>query len=161
MSEKEEKEESKGFKVQDRRRFSAEGELKPEFSQTAEESAPSPTETPRAEAAAQAPPSTGASASPTGAAASPEHEAGLPEMTFASFLVGLSAQVLIHLGEVPDPGSGEVHRDFVGAQQLIDLIGILQEKTRGNLDPSEASMLEAILYDLRMKYVELAGPRSP
>jgi hypothetical protein len=81
-------------------------------------------------------------------------------MSFASFLVGLSAQALMHLGEVPDPVSGEVHRDLPGAQQLIDLIGILQEKTRGNLDPSEASMLEAILFDLRMKYVELAGRRS-
>lgn len=150
MSEKEEKEESKGFKVQDRRRFSAEGELKPEFNQAPEESAPPPKAAP---GAAQTPPSSSAAAA--------DHEAATaPEMTFASFLVGLSAQVLIHLGEVPDPTSGEVHRDLAGAQQLIDLIGILQEKTRGNLDASEASMLEAILFDLRMKYVELAGPRS-
>ncbi len=152
MSEKEEKEESKGFKVQDRRRFSAEGELKPEFSQAAEESAEPPKEAQRAASVAQPPPSPAATAS-HGA------EAG-PEMTFASFLVGLSAQVLIHLGEVPDPASGEIHRDLGGAEQLIDLIGILQEKTRGNLDTGEASMLEAILFDLRMKYVELAGPRS-
>jgi hypothetical protein len=156
MSEKEEKEESKGFKVQDRRRFSAEGELKPEFSQTAEESPEPPQEPPRA--ASTRPPSSPAATAPRQAAS--QEAAAAPEMTFASFLVGLSAQVLIHLGEVPDPVSGEVHRDFAGAQQLIDLIGILQEKTRGNLDESEASMLQAILYDLRMKYVELAGPRS-
>lgn len=152
MSDKEEKEEAKGFKVQDRRRFSAEGELKPEFSQAAEE-APAPSK-----AAPQGAPAAEAPSQPS--ADTGEHEdAAAPEMTFASFLVGLSAQVLIHLGEVPDPASGEVYRDFVGAQQLIDLIAILQEKTRGNLDASEASMIEAILFDLRMKYVELAGPR--
>ncbi|HTW87027.1 MAG TPA: DUF1844 domain-containing protein [Candidatus Binataceae bacterium] len=153
MSEKEEREEeAKGFKVQDRRRFSAEGELKPEFSQGAEESASAPKAAPRDTGATQAPPAPEAAE-----AAEPE---GLPEMTFASFLVGLSAQVLIHLGEVPDPGSGQVHRDLAAAQQLIDLIAILEEKTRGNLDASEVSMLKAILFDLRMKYVELAGPHS-
>jgi biotin carboxyl carrier protein len=153
MSEKEEKEEAKGFKVQDRRRFSAEGELKPEFSQAAEE-APAPSKAaPQDAPAAEAPPRPAADTSREDA------DAAAPEMTFASFLVGLSAQVLIHLGEVPDPASGEVYRDFVGAQQLIDLIAILQEKTRGNLDASEASMIEAILFDLRMKYVELAGSR--
>ncbi|HUY17663.1 MAG TPA: DUF1844 domain-containing protein [Candidatus Binataceae bacterium] len=152
MSDKEEKEEAKGFKVQDRRRFSAEGELKPEFSQAAEE-APAPSK-----AAPQGAPAAEAPSQPSADTGGHE-DAAAPEMTFASFLVGLSAQVLIHLGEVPDPASGEVYRDFVGAQQLIDLIAILQEKTRGNLDASEASMIEAILFDLRMKYVELAGPR--
>ncbi len=151
MSEKEGKEESKGFKVQDRRRFSAEGELKPEFQQEPEALAP---EAKPGAAATEPPQVSEAQADDLG-----DEQLG-PEMTFASFLVGLSAQVLVHLGEVPDPVSGEVHRDLPGAQQLIDLIGILQEKTRGNLDPSEASMLEAILFDLRMKYVELAGRRS-
>ncbi len=154
MSEKEEKEESKGFKVQDRRRFSAEGELKPEFKQEAEPAAPPPGERPRAASVSEPPPVSGAGVI---------HEADeppVPEMTFASFIVGLSAQALVHLGEVPDPVSGEVHRDLPGAQQLIDLIGILQEKTRGNLDQGESSMLETILFDLRMKYVELAGQRT-
>jgi hypothetical protein len=154
MSEKEEKEESKGFKVQDRRRFSAEGELKPEFEHEAEPAAPPPGETPRA-----ARPSKPPTASEAGAGHEAE-EPPAPEMTFASFLVGLSAQALVHLGEVPDPITGEVHRDLPGSQQLIDLIGILQEKTRGNLDEGEASMLEAILFDLRMKYVGLAGRGS-
>ncbi len=153
MSEKEEKEESKGFKVQDRRRFSAEGELKPEFRGEAEPAAP-PGEAPRASARqSESQPAPGAGAG---------RDAGEPpgpEMTFASFIVGLSAQTLVHLGEVPDPVSGETRRDLTGAQQLIDLLGILQEKTRGNLDAGESSMLETILFDLRMKYVELAGRR--
>jgi hypothetical protein len=151
MSEKEEKEESKGFKIQDRRRFSAEGELKPQFRQEPE----APASEARPQAAASGPRS---APEPAGRETASQQDA--TEMTFASFLVGLSAQVLVHLGEVPDPVSGEVHHDLPSAQQLIDLIGILQVKTRGNLDTSEASMLEAILFDLRMKYVELAGRRS-
>jgi len=153
MSEKEEKEESKGFKVQDRRRFSAEGELKPEFQDEGEPAAPPPGEAPRASSRpSESQPAPGAGFG--GDAGEPG-----PEMTFASFIVGLSAQTLVHLGEVPDPVSGETRRDLTGAQQLIDLLGILQEKTRGNLDAGESSMLETILFDLRMKYVELAGRR--
>jgi hypothetical protein len=57
---------------------------------------------------------------------------------------------------MPDPATGESLRDLKAAQQLIDIIGILRDKTRGNLEREEESLLEAILFDLRMKYVELA-----
>ena len=77
-------------------------------------------------------------------------------MTFATFLVGLSTQALMLLGDIPDPQSGRPQQDLVGAQQLIDIIGMLELKTRGNLDREEAQLIEAILYELRMKYVERA-----
>jgi len=77
-------------------------------------------------------------------------------MTFGSFLVGLSTQALMLLGDIPDPQSGRPQQDLVGAQQLIDIIGMLELKTRGNLDREEAQLIEAILYELRMKYVERA-----
>ncbi|MBF6569278.1 MAG: DUF1844 domain-containing protein [Candidatus Binataceae bacterium] len=155
MSDQEEKEE-KGFKIQDRRRFSAQGDLKPEFT--------APTETATTPPAAGNPPSATESPESAGeqyssATASAKAES-LPEITFASFVIGLSTQALVHLGEIPDPMSGQTRRDLPEAQQLIDLIGILQEKTRGNLDSDEASMLQAILFDLRMKYVELADTPS-
>ena len=54
------------------------------------------------------------------------------------------------------PQSGRPQQDLVGAQQLIDIIGMLELKTRGNLDREEAQLIEAILYELRMKYVERA-----
>ena len=77
-------------------------------------------------------------------------------MSFGTFLVGLSTQALMLLGDIPDPQSGRQQQDLVGAQQLIDIIGMLQQKTRGNLDKDEAQLIEAILYELRMKYVERA-----
>jgi uncharacterized membrane protein len=75
-----------------------------------------------------------------------------------TFLVGLSTQVLVHLGEIPDPGTGQIQRDLEAAQNIIDLIGIIRDKTRGNLDKDEQPMIDNILFDLRMRYVELAKP---
>lgn len=178
-----EDENSKGFKIQDRRRFSAEGDLKPEFSGADEPAAAKP-EAPRP---GGPPPSAGADAfaqqqaSPTGqqagasqpqqaaaakgyaaarsaAAGSHPSEAGaqMGEINFGAFLMSLSTEALVHLGEVADPSSGQEQRDLAMAQQLIDILGMLREKTRGNLDHDEQALLDAILFDLRMKYVEIA-----
>jgi hypothetical protein len=177
-----EDENSKGFKVQDRRRFSAEGELKPEFSGADEPSAAKP----EAQLSGGPPPSAGApafaqpqaaSAGQRTAATQPQHaeaakgyaaarsaagshpaEAGaeMGEISFGAFLMSLSTEALVHLGEVADPSSGQEQRDLAMAQQLIDILGMLREKTRGNLDHDEQALLDAILFDLRMKYVEIA-----
>jgi Domain of unknown function (DUF1844) len=179
MASEEEERSSKGFKVQDRRRFSAEGELKPEFSGTEEPPAsPRPAGGP---AASPRPPS-GRAVSPDAhqhaAAPGPQHaaaaegyaaarstpgtlgtpseERGAGEINFAAFLMSLSTEALVHLGEMADPASGQAHRDLPMAQQLIDILGMLRDKTRGNLDHNEQSLLDAILFDLRMKYVEIA-----
>ncbi|MHB8382155.1 MAG: DUF1844 domain-containing protein [Candidatus Binataceae bacterium] len=138
---RDEEEKDKGFKVQDRRRFSPEGEARPEEDH--------PPETP----AASTEPKPGA---PEASAASP-HDSGL-EINFVTFMVGLSTQALAALGEMPDPATGKPSRDLRAAQQLIDIIAMLGQKTRGNLDANEQSLIEAILFDLRMKYVELAKP---
>src|SRR5690349_10233285 len=136
-------EKDKGFTVQDRRRFSAEGEAKDERPE--ERSPPS---------AAEGEPKFAASAPQPGPATGPSLE---PEVTFTTFVVGLSTQALAALGEIPDPLSGGGRtKDLHAAQQLIDIIGMLREKTRGNLDHDEDGLIEAILFDLRMKYVELA-----
>ncbi len=166
---KEEEEKSRGFKVQDRRRFSAEGEARPE----AEEAKPEPAAT-AAKRAAEA--ERRAAEAELRAAAAEERAAAAeeaaraaeafserrevpgaePEITFTTFIVGLSTEALAALGEMPHPATGEHKRDLRAAQQLIDILGILRDKTRGNLDRDEESLFEAILYDLRMKYVELA-----
>jgi hypothetical protein len=156
MDSEEEKEQSKGFKVEDRRRFSAEGELKPEH--RGPENAASESSAPR---------DTGAQASGGEAiigaqevrrskAASSQAGGAAPEITFATFVVGLSTQALVHLGELPDPHTNQMAADLPAAQQLIDIIAMLENKTRGNLDRDEQAMLESILFDLRMKYVERA-----
>jgi uncharacterized protein DUF1844 len=142
----EEDEKSKGFKVEDRRRFSAEGELKPEHQGTEEK--------PAAVGAGPGELRNRASIIEPGATA--REPASEPEINFATFLVGLSTEALAALGEMPNPATGQRTRDLGAAQQLIDIIAMLQEKTRGNLERDEESLIEAILFDLRMKYVELA-----
>ncbi len=175
-----EEESSKSFKVQDRRRFSAEGELKPEFSGADEPSAKPETPHPSAAhsvgASAAAPPPQQAEAPAPQAASQPQQaaaaqgyaaaraaagseihpSAGAAEITFATFLMSLSTEALVHLGEMVDPAGGQPQRDLAMAQQLIDILGMLRDKTRGNLGHDEQALLDAILFDLRMKYVEIA-----
>ena len=166
----EEEEKPRAFKVDDRRRFSPEGELKPEFQGTDEPTAGARTDAPpagggdTASSAATASASASTSAGSARAAERPSTaqsraraSAGVaPEITFGTFVVGLSTQALVHLGEIPDPLSGQPSADLPAAQQLIDIIAILKEKTRGNLDHDEDTLLETILFELRMKYVERA-----
>ncbi len=75
-------------------------------------------------------------------------------MNFSSFILGLSTQALMCLGEIPDPQDGKSHQDLSAAKQFIDILGILREKTSGNLDKGEAQLLDHILFDLRMRYVK-------
>jgi hypothetical protein len=168
-----EEEKPKAFTVNDRRRFSSEGELKPEFRESAEPGTPEPLPiisagaAPGAESSADAVTHGDPQAHRAGEPGHVHHpgnqphdhhaHAGTaPEITFGTFLVGLSTQALMHLGDIPDPQTGRPQQDLVAAQQLIDIIGMLEQKTRGNLDRDEAQLIEAILYELRMKYVERA-----
>ena len=81
---------------------------------------------------------------------------------FPTFLISIGSAALIHLGEAPDPTSGEkAPVNLPLAQQSIDLLALLQEKTKGNLAPDESRFLDTLLYDLRMKYVESVGKSPP
>ncbi len=175
-----EDEDNGGFRVVDRRRFDADGsdrnedgtspeadpapaEASPENSErTAKASAPpdsQPPETgsipPEGSASASTDPS--ASAAPAGGPAGP---AGAPEEppvpTFSSLILSLSTQALFSLGEIVESPDAEPRIDLMAGKQLIDLLGVLQEKTTGNLDPDESELMERILYDLRLRFVEIA-----
>ena len=134
----EERGEGKGFKVEDRRRFSPDAG---ESRESAESVSPSEDASERRDAEG-----------------SREKEKfsdePLPEINFSTFVISLSTQTLMHLGEIPDPLSGKVERDIPVAKQMIDIIGMLREKSRGNLDPGEEKLMEEVLFDLRMRYVE-------
>jgi hypothetical protein len=80
--------------------------------------------------------------------------APLPEINFSSFLLSLSSSVLLHLGEIADPQSGEKKKDLVLAKQSIDIIKLLKDKTKGNLTEEEEKLMEHLLYDLRMRFVK-------
>ena len=78
-----------------------------------------------------------------------------PSVSFAHFILSLGTTAAIHFGDLPDPTTGEVgETNLQAASQMIELIGMLQEKTRGNLDPAESKLLEDLLYDLRMRFVQ-------
>jgi hypothetical protein len=83
-------------------------------------------------------------------------EESLPSIDFATFLLSLSHSALMHLGEAPNPETGKVEQSLGMARQTIDLISMLEEKTKGNLTGDEERLLGQILYDLRMRYVELS-----
>jgi hypothetical protein len=78
----------------------------------------------------------------------------LPEVTLATFIFSLSSSALLHLGEIPDPETKNVEVDLPLAKQIIDTLGMLQEKTKGNLEADEDNLLKSVLYDLRLRYVQ-------
>jgi Domain of unknown function (DUF1844) len=76
-------------------------------------------------------------------------------ISFAGFVISLATTAAVHFGDIPDPHTGERHdADLVAAHQMIDLISLLQEKTKGNLTADEAKLVADLLYELRMRYVQ-------
>jgi len=78
----------------------------------------------------------------------------LPQIDFATFILSLSHSALMHLGEAPDPETNKLEVSLPLAKQNIDLLGLLEEKTKGNLTGDEERLLAQVLFDLRMRFVE-------
>ena len=135
--------EGKGFVIKDRRRFTEEGEPKEETGP--EERAEEPKTRTREQAEDRAK-----------VEEKVAKETPFPEINFSTFIFSLNTSALLHLGEIPDPATGKQQEDLAMAKQTIDLIGMLQEKTRGNLAPDEENLIKHILYDLRLRYVQKA-----
>jgi hypothetical protein len=120
-----------GFTVTDRRSFSEGGESR----------------APEASSAAPPPPSPAPDGAP-GAAPT------LPAVDFHTFVLSLGSSALLHLGELEHPDVGAPQRDLSLAKHTIDILVMLEEKTRGNLTPAEEKLIGSLLYDLRLRYVE-------
>ena len=88
---------------------------------------------------------------------------GPPEGSrFAEFVAGLAMQAMMAMGQMPNPNTGVATENLGEAKYLVDIIGMLQEKTKGNLNPEEAAAIEETVYSLRMVYVRKAsGPAQP
>jgi len=127
-------EEEKGFVIKDRRTFDDKGDVKDQ-----EKKEEPRKEEPRKKASA-------------------DQEEGmlLPEVNFNSLIFSLSSSALINLGEIADPNTGQKQKDLPLAKHTIDTIAMLQDKTKGNLNPEEQRFLDTILADLRWRYVKLA-----
>jgi hypothetical protein len=140
-------EDEKGFVIKDRRRFDESGEARPE--QPREEPTAKPQE-PKPEARATEP-RQGEKAQ--GAAT----EQSFPELNFSTFVFSLGTSAMYHFGDIPDPVTKKAERNLEAVKQTIDILAILQEKTKGNLIEDEERLLESLLYELRMRFVRESG----
>ncbi len=85
-----------------------------------------------------------------------------PEVSFIAFVFSLASNAAVHFGDLPDPLSNETRPpDLEAAAQVIDLLAMLEEKTRGNLSPEERQLLEQVIFELRMRYVDAKKAQSP
>ena len=80
----------------------------------------------------------------------------LPQIDFSTFILSLSHSALVHLGDAPNPASGKTEVNLPLARQTIDLLALLQDKSKGNLTGEEEHVLDQAVFDLRMRYVEVA-----
>ena len=81
-----------------------------------------------------------------------------PALSFAAFVLSLASTAAIHFGDLPDPVSGDrTEPNLDGAAQMIEILTLLEQKTRGNLTAEERQLLEQVLYELRLRFVEASG----
>ena len=84
------------------------------------------------------------------------------QLTFAAFVLSLASSAAIHFGDLPDPVSGSaIEPNLEGAAQMIEILTLLEEKTRGNLTAEERQLLEQVLYELRMRFVQAKAEEKP
>ena len=77
-----------------------------------------------------------------------------PRITFTAFVMSLATTAAVHFGDVADPATGQTQANLPAASQMIDILAMLQDKTHGNLDADETDLVETLLYELRMRFVE-------
>jgi hypothetical protein len=83
----------------------------------------------------------------------------MSELTFSAFVLSLASSAAIHFGDLADPSTGARSLpNLEGAAQMIDILALLEEKTRGNLTAEERQLLEQVLYELRLRFVEVSSP---
>jgi len=141
--------EQKPLKVVDKRHFTHGGERRePDAAEAA-----SIKETSASQASAQSHP-----AVKKEKASGPKHEAPGPvepeSLGFAEFILSLSSSAFVNLGQISNPVTGQLDMDLEAAGSIIDVLQILEQKTRGNLTPDEKEVMEKTLYQLKLLYVQ-------
>jgi hypothetical protein len=82
----------------------------------------------------------------------------MSDLSFTAFIISLASTAAIHFGDLPDPVTGEAQEpNLEGAAQMIEILSLLDQKTRGNLTAEERQVLEQVLYELRLRFVEASG----
>jgi hypothetical protein len=130
--------EDQGFRVTDKRLFGEDGKPREGVAaegQEEQEAAKAPAGGPRAAAFEEAQPGTGA------------------RIDFPSYVLSYYTQSLVLLGEVPNPYTNKKEEDLEAARHTVDILGMLKDKTKGNLTAEEERLLDSVLYEVRMKYM--------
>lgn len=156
--------EEKPIRVVDRRMFTPEGEPRPGFEPEEPPAAPARPAPAPPRAASVSSPDEGGPAGPAADSSPPppaEEPSGpsAPASEFARIVSSLATTAYSALGLLADPATGGRHRDLAIARQMIDWLGVLEQKTRGNLSFEETDLLSRALYELRLAYVEVG--RAP
>jgi hypothetical protein len=82
----------------------------------------------------------------------------MSDLSFTAFVLSLASTAAIHFGDLTDPAAGQkTEANLEGAKQMIDILTLVEEKTRGNLTAEERQIIEQVLYELRLRYVEASG----
>jgi hypothetical protein len=85
-----------------------------------------------------------------------------PAINFVAFVLSLAHTTAVHLGDTEDPATGQrIEPHLPAAQQMIDILALLEEKTRGNLTAEERQLMEQLLYELRLRFMEVAKSGAP
>lgn len=152
-------EQDKGFTVKDRRRFDASGQTR-EGDEAEQEKAQEQKPQPQPEAAPQEPAMQEAEPqeppkTKQGPEAGRRHH--LPPVDFSGLILSLAHATMMHLGQIPGPGGQPMSPDLELARHTIDTIAMLQQKTKGNLDPEEQKLVDTALVELRMAFVQIAS----
>ena len=117
----------------------------------------------RASGGTEAPPATASTAHTSTSVGTPQPESSqsvpAPPVTFSSFVISLGSSSLMLMGEQLDPQQPSMPVNLPQAKEIIDLLSVLEDKTKGNLTSDEQTVLRDMLYALRMKYVTLASPK--
>jgi hypothetical protein len=129
--------EDQGFRVTDKRLFNETGEPRRDAAEPPREKQAEPRPT----------------APPADAAEPGQQEREAGTIDFPSYILSYYTQGLVLLGEVPNPYTGKKEEETQAARHTIDILALLQEKTRGNLTPDEGRLLEDVLGELRLKYL--------
>jgi len=131
----EEKKKDSGFVVKDKRLFDESGKERPQ-----EEAQSSPAEEkPKVQ-----------EDSPT----DPKQESDYPQVNFTNFVLSLSTSALFHFGDFPEHEGGASEKNLPAAKQTIDILDMLNERTKGNLNENENNLIQGVLYELKMRYVK-------
>jgi hypothetical protein len=81
----------------------------------------------------------------------------MPDLSFIAFVLSLASAAAVHFGDVPDESGQQGEPSLEGAGQIIEILALLDQKTRGNLTAEERQVLEQVLYELRMRFIEAKG----